>query len=677
MGTFQQWAQNYYDKGLSVLPTTKEAKACFESRWSEIFCKTLPTLEQQEYYINDSKFINSDMGLALGEASGLIAIDFDYSMPDSELIEDLVLSALPPSPVEKRGNPKRWTKFYRYNPDITTKHIARFGSGMIDVLSHGSITILPPSDWKDGKSYFWSSPDTLLDIDINELPQITLSLLSRFYEIADTENSAFKEILETKKGRHNLAVGYILHQSDVCLTIDDLISKVLTYDTEVLSKHDKGRYFSDKKYFKCSEYDAVKDLVSRVCEWKQKTRAAKGVHWEIGKPKRLKEQGKKASRDYQEFKNFFEFKYGSSRKDIVSDRVFFKDENTNKWRPIRNHIKVMQSEVLDINLSKQDVDVHLERWVQPIKPRLLVDIKKWDGKDRIEEMVNKLTILNIPSPAATDLIKEWCATIFKRIDDPLMNQNPMLILKGRQGVGKDTYIAHMFENLDVYYSEIQMSDNLTEVRRAVKDMLVAYIPEFDETHKVSIGNLKALISGSKSKMRALYAPDYEDIDYKVSYVSSMNFDKILRDYTGNRRFWIFDVDNIEWDYKEINKDQLVAQYWHLYKNDYKASEESHNYMKRYIKEQTPNDPKILLLEEAKYLIQLKTSAASKCRWSDISDGMAKISQKYGWKLQNLQELLRNMGYSRRDNNTTYYEIPIDAQVNLVHKDAAVLDFYSK
>ena len=105
------------------------------------------------------------VGVACG-FGGVVAVDID----DETLIEPL-LAILPPVFVAKRGR-KGLTAFYRAGEPLPSKNYRTTDKRcLLDLLSEGKQTVLPPSIHPDtGEPYYWTTDRTLLDTTLADLP---------------------------------------------------------------------------------------------------------------------------------------------------------------------------------------------------------------------------------------------------------------------------------------------------------------------------------------------------------------------------------------------------------------------------------------------------------------------------------------------------------------------------
>jgi hypothetical protein len=153
-----------------VVPLEPGDKAIKLPGWQR-YCKERANRETLEMW---SSWPDRNVGLALGPASGVIAMDFDY---DKGGKHREILKIIGDSPVKKRGA-KGFTAFYRFSNQRSVKYSVG-GESVLEVLSTGRQTVLPPSIHPDTRQpYAWMTPRTLLDTSPEELPEITAEAMT-------------------------------------------------------------------------------------------------------------------------------------------------------------------------------------------------------------------------------------------------------------------------------------------------------------------------------------------------------------------------------------------------------------------------------------------------------------------------------------------------------------------
>jgi hypothetical protein len=161
---------------IPIVPGEKRPGAFMRGEWRgmkewERYCDRLPTTFEVNAW---EKWPDAGVCVALGRASNLIAIDFDYGPDD---LRRQLEALLPPTPVKKKGA-KGYTAFYR-GSDITARKWRVGGQSVMEILGHGRQTVLPPTIHPDGMPYAWLTPDTLENTSARELPELPDDLIER------------------------------------------------------------------------------------------------------------------------------------------------------------------------------------------------------------------------------------------------------------------------------------------------------------------------------------------------------------------------------------------------------------------------------------------------------------------------------------------------------------------
>ena len=232
----------YFEKDLIVIPL--RGKIPVIHNWSR-FAEQFPS----ELLISmwENKHKRKNIGLLLGKLTNVVAVDLDYDKEiwiktltdkgkkkeEIQIILKLAEEALknvPPSPVAKKGK-KGETRFFKYNGEVNFK---RHDLG-IEMLSTGNQTVLPPSIHPEtNKPYFWTTPDTLLSYDIEDLPVLPES----FFKALD----AFEVVKGDTTGRHNKLVDIVSAMIERGETSDECIREMTDYDNE----NHSPPYFTDE-----------------------------------------------------------------------------------------------------------------------------------------------------------------------------------------------------------------------------------------------------------------------------------------------------------------------------------------------------------------------------------------------------------------------------------------------
>ncbi|MDQ6433635.1 bifunctional DNA primase/polymerase [Mesorhizobium sp. LHD-90] len=147
MSIFATEAPLYWKAGLPAIPLLPRQKRPAINRW-QLYCDTFPTEEERQTWM--ASLPDGNIGLPMGSASGLVAIDIDT---DDEKVIEVLDRVLPKSPWRRVGK-KGEVRIYRYNDERTTRIKDADGAMICEVLSKGTQFVLPPSIHPDtGRPY--------------------------------------------------------------------------------------------------------------------------------------------------------------------------------------------------------------------------------------------------------------------------------------------------------------------------------------------------------------------------------------------------------------------------------------------------------------------------------------------------------------------------------------------
>lgn len=301
-----------------------------------------------------------------------------------------------------------------------------------------------------------------------------------------------------------------------------------------------------------------------------------------------KKDDKFYSEEYLTFKNFFEMIYPTAKKCFLTEDITYPKGDGIRGQ-ILNEIKPIRAQAMMAGLPKEKVEDYLEYWCQEMKESMLVDIPNWDGVDYIGDILQHIEVDNIRHDYFVELMKDWFAGIFCRIDNNHY-QNKMVIWGGAQGLGKDTFIENMFKEFRPYFTSLNIGEKQSEndIFYSMSRHLVINIAEFDRTAKMHVSQLKNIITAAEATFRTPYSRKPETKVFRTSFIASCNPDDIFRDETGNRRFLFFKINSIDWSYQKGISLKILSQAKHLFLNRVVASENALESMKRTLLNMTPD-----------------------------------------------------------------------------------------
>ena len=274
-------------------------------------------------------------------------------------------------------------------------------------------------------------------------------------------------------------------------------------------------------------------------------------------------------------------------------------DKTGKIKPLEKRDK----ELLRMDIEKQfkfkaklvDLDTAIvsasdKFRYHPIKNKIVT--KTWDGKPRAESFF--IDVLGVEDNQYNrECTRKWLLASLTRLFDNGIKFDEMIILQGGQGIGKSTTLQRLSLG---YYTDIteKISDEVTF--KVLRTWLVE-LSELSTMVKTDSDTFKAWLSATKDTVRKRYATDPTDHPRTFAVLGTTNNKEILKDRTGNRRYWLMycEKDRIKhsiWslDYEYILQLWSEVYQWYLSKESLLISEETKQYMENLSSAELEYDP---------------------------------------------------------------------------------------
>jgi putative DNA primase/helicase len=192
----------------------------------------------------------------------------------------------------------------------------------------------------------------------------------------------------------------------------------------------------------------------------------------------------------------------------------------------------------------------------------------WDGQNRIGQLAGMFHGDNpvvtyqdgTRCPLENVYFHRWLiGTVAKVLEQA---QNAMLVFTGKQGTGKST-MAHWLcpmELRDRHYIESSINTRDKDSYVRLMQMFLWEVGELDATtRKQDVAELKQFISERIVTVRRSYGRYDTRGPAMASLIGTVNSQEFLADETGNRRFYVIDVQDLDWAYQKLDANQIWAE----------------------------------------------------------------------------------------------------------------------
>ena len=233
------------------------------------------------------------------------------------------------------------------------------------------------------------------------------------------------------------------------------------------------------------------------------------------------------------------------KKDVMNDEIqFVAHENT--VHPVREYLESLEWD------GRERVDHWLFDWVH-------AEISQIGETPDGEPITNERLI--------SQFGRKFLISAVARVMKAGCKVDTSLILTGKQGAGKSTIFKVLSKNAEWFRDS---SINVNGGRDAYSLLSGVWIYEFAElqaTRTRDAESVKAFLSSCSDSYRPAYAHYDVDVPRQCVFVGTSNETEILRDPTGNRRFWVVRVmDTIDTKGFANVVDQIWAETLHYFKS---------------------------------------------------------------------------------------------------------------
>lgn len=188
-----------------------------------------------------------------------------------------------------------------------------------------------------------------------------------------------------------------------------------------------------------------------------------------------------------------------------------------------------------------------------------IQSKPWDGLDRLAAWYDTITTTPEKTELKCVLMRRWalqCVALL--FNTGTTSSRGVLTLSGVQYAGKSRWLKSLAPEGMVQIGLLLDVHDKDKVKKAVR-YWITELGELDGTFKKSdMAALKAFLTNFDDELRLPYAPSESKFPRRTAFAATVNKNDLLRDPTGNTRFWMFEALGINPDHG-LDMQQVWAQ----------------------------------------------------------------------------------------------------------------------
>lgn len=214
---------------------------------------------------------------------------------------------------------------------------------------------------------------------------------------------------------------------------------------------------------------------------------------------------------------------------------------------------------------RQILESDLTSQIDPFK-EYFDNLEEWNQTiDYIGTLASKVITNN--NQLWQKCFKKWIVAVVASLLDHKANHS-MLVLSGKQGLGKTTWLNSLVPNsLSNYSYNGTINPRNKDTLVYLSECMLIILDELEILNKKQLGSLKQLVTNPSIRLRRPYSRNADNLLRRASFCGSINATEFLTDSTGNRRFLCFEVTKIDYQSK-VDLNGVYAQALHLYNDGF-------------------------------------------------------------------------------------------------------------
>tara|TARA_R100000935_G_scaffold29640_3_gene49995 strand:- start:2536 stop:4698 length:2163 start_codon:yes stop_codon:yes gene_type:complete len=249
------------------------------------------------------------------------------------------------------------------------------------------------------------------------------------------------------------------------------------------------------------------------------------------------------------------------RYNVIKKRMEIDIPNTKFIADMKEEASLIEVEDRAINMGIPHTRVrdYLKILAEEYNPVVeWIDSEPWDGESRLQTFLDSL-MTHESNQLKEMLMKKWLVScVAAAYEEQGVELEGILVLQGAQGLGKTLWFKRLCDYDRGWLLEgatLNPSDK-DSVKRAVSHWIVE-LGEIESTFKKSdIDQLKAFVTAKTDELRLPYDRAFTTYQRRTAFYASVNAREFLTDTSGNRRFWVLAVKDIN-----VNHGVKMQQLW--------------------------------------------------------------------------------------------------------------------
>lgn len=195
--------------------------------------------------------------------------------------------------------------------------------------------------------------------------------------------------------------------------------------------------------------------------------------------------------------------------------------------------------------------------------RQYLDGLEWDGIERLDTWLHAYLGALDPEPDLPDdarqdereeharlmheLVQQYGRKTLigaaRRVREPGCKHDTLLVLQGKQGLGKSTAIKTLCPNKNWFSDSLKIGEDKKTIIELTTGCWLIELAELAGMSKRESGTIRGMLSGDRDDARQAYGKFTTRRERQFLCIGTINENEFLQDPTGNRRYWTVSLNN--------------------------------------------------------------------------------------------------------------------------------------
>ena len=195
--------------------------------------------------------------------------------------------------------------------------------------------------------------------------------------------------------------------------------------------------------------------------------------------------------------------------------------------------------------------------------RQYLDSLEWDGIERLDTWLHAYLGALDPKPDLPEdasqaekagqarlmheLVRQYGRKTLigavRRVREPGCKHDTLLVLQGKQGLGKSTAIKALCPNKNWFTDSLKIGEDKKTIIELTTGCWLIELAELAGMSKRESGTIRGMLSGERDDARQAYGKFATRRERQFLCIGTINENEFLQDPTGNRRYWTVSLNN--------------------------------------------------------------------------------------------------------------------------------------